>query len=532
MKRFFSFLLFVLLLAMTVAALQVWKIRREGGTVRSPLRGLFFGGKNGDGQRRTPERYTLAEGPRVDVNQVDVLAAMSRQRVTLAKAVVPSVVSITTSRSVRTPYNNDPLFYFFHGGTGRNGKGGEPATQKSLGSGVIVSSEGHIVTNNHVIEGMDAIEVELNDGRTAQARIIGLDTDTDIAVLKVDVGRVTPLPFGDSDLVEVGETVMAVGNPYGFQESVTQGMISAKNRHGSENTSDLFQTDAAINPGNSGGPLINVRGELIGINEAIYSESGGWQGVGFAIPSSTVRRIMDGILRVGRVIKGYLGVNLQGPLTPEVIQQQGLPNDKGALVEGVVANSPAEAANLQRGDFIRKFNGKDVSDFQELRRLVSEVDIDRTVPVELLRAGKELTVQVRIGEKPPEAQLAQQAHRRGLQQQPTFPFAVPPSLDGRRAATVNEGVLAGVSVNELDSPLGRHLRLPAGVKGVVVSGIDADCLAADKLQVGDIIEGINQKPVGSLEEYRRLGGGLARGNTAAVSILRGRERILVVLKAE
>jgi serine protease Do len=537
MKRFFTFLLFVLVLSITVALLQVWKLRREGGLVRNPLSGLFGGGNNADGGgRRVPERYTVAEGPRINVNDVDVLAAMSRQRIILAKAVVPSVVSITTSKSVRSqPYENDPLFRFFHQGARRSSPG-EVTTQKALGSGVIVSKEGHIVTNNHVIEEMDEIEVELSDGTRKQARLIGTDADTDIAVLKIDTADAVPLPFGNSDVVEVGETVMAVGNPYGFEESVTQGIISAKGRHGSENVSDLFQTDAAINPGNSGGPLVNVRGELIGINEAIYSQSGGWQGVGFAIPSLTVRRVMDGILRTGRVIKSYLGVNLQDTLTPAVAEQRGLPSNKGALVADVMAGSPAEAAHLQAGDFIQKFNGKTVGDLQDLRQFVSEVDIDKTVPVELFRAGKTITVEVQIREKPPTAQLARQQQRRGLQQQPVLPggpssLAPPTSSDDDDGlAGSDSGALAGVQVAELTGPIARHLRLPGSLQGMVVVRIDANSPAADKLQVGDVIEQVNRKPVSSLADYRRLVNGLSARGTVTLSIVRDRSRTLVVIE--
>ena len=320
MKRFFNFLVFVALLCIAVGSLQLWQERREGSTGRL-TRGLhdFF---HPETNRRHPEKYTLADGPRIDPKDVNVLAALSHQRIALAQAVVPSVVSITTSRTVQVPdFQNDPFYQFFH----RNQHQRNSQTQNQLGSGVIVSKEGHIVTNNHVIEGMDEIEVELSDGRKRAARLIGTDTDTDIAVLKIEDGNVVPLPFGDSEAVEVGETVMAVGNPYGLEESVTQGIISAKNRAGSENTSDLFQIDAAINPGNSGGPLVNVRGELIGINEAIFSRTGGWQGVGFAVPSATVRRTMDGILHVGRVIHGYLGV------------YRALTSGPGVLVDSVVA---------------------------------------------------------------------------------------------------------------------------------------------------------------------------------------------------
>ena len=269
MKRFFSFLLLLMLLCVAVAALWVWKNPRYSHG-RFDLRRSLLSMVGRGRQQWQPEKYTVAPGPYINPADVNVLAALSHQRVLLAKAVVPSVVSINTTRAARNnPQTDDPLFRFFH----RNvpmPRGGGSQTEVAQGSGAIVSKEGHIVTNNHVVEGMDAIEVELSDGRRFPATLVGADPDpgADIAVLKIDADDLQPLPFGNSDDVEVGETVMAVGNPYGLEESVTQGIISAKGRTASESTTPtaLFQTDAAINPGNSGGPLVNVRGELIGIN--------------------------------------------------------------------------------------------------------------------------------------------------------------------------------------------------------------------------------------------------------------------------
>lgn len=404
MKRFLSFLLFVLVLSAAVGALQIWKANHGGAPLPGRL-GRFFGAP--DETTHRPEKYTVAAGPRIDLKEVDVLAAMSAQRVLLARAVIPSVVSITTTKTTPPPElsTKDPLFQFFH-----RGRRGFATPQKALGSGAIVSREGHIITNNHVVEGMDDIEVELSDGRTRKAQIIGADPATDLAVLKIDASDVQPLPFGDSDAVEVGESVMAVGNPYGLEESVSQGIISAKGRS-NEMLSDQFnllQTDAAINPGNSGGPLVNIRGELIGINEAIFSQTGLGQGVGFAIPSGAVRRTMDEILKTGRAMHGYLGVNLRA-LTTEAAQEFGLPDSQGALVTAVMPDSPAARAQLQQGDFIRKFNNKPISDVQDLRRRVAAVPVDSTVSLELLRRGRLVTVEAKINERPAEAQLSRAA---------------------------------------------------------------------------------------------------------------------------
>ena len=506
MKRFFNFLLFVALLCIAVGSLQLWKERRAGsaGSLRNTLHDFF----HPETVRRHPEKYTLADGPRIDLKDVNVLAAMSQQRIALARAVVPSVVSIITSRTVQEPeYQNDPFFQFFHRGQARGGR----QTENQLGSGAIVSKEGHIVTNNHVIEGMDQIEVELSDGRRRAARLIGTDPDTDIAVLKIDDRNVVPLPFGDSEGVEVGETVMAVGDPYGLEESVTQGIISAKNRPGNEGGSELFQIDAAINPGNSGGPLVNVRGELIGINEAIFSRSGGWQGVGFAIPAAAVRRTMDGILRLGRVIHGYLGV------------YRALTGGPGVLVDSVVPGSPAELAAIQAGDTIRMFNGKAVGNFDDLHRLVAEVEVGATVPVELVRAGKPVSVRARITERSPEqGQLSQVPH---------LPPGHPPigPHGGGTLAPDAGGVMGAVQVRELSPQDLSTLDLPQSTHGVTIARVEADSNAADKLQPGDIIESVNHVPVGSPAEYAKVVHGLAAGDPVVVAIIRDRARTMLVI---
>jgi serine protease Do len=520
MKRFLSFLLFVLLLSLGVGALQVWKDGREG----VPIHGLFsrFFERDAARRRNRPEKYTVADGPRINLKDVDVLAAMSRQRVLLARTVVPSVVSITTSKAVRRqPYMDDPLFQFFHHGRSQSAQ-----RTFNVGSGVIVSKEGHIVTNHHVIEDMEDIEVELSDGRKKDARLIGADSTTDIAVLKIDAHDLQPLPFGDSELVEVGETVMTVGNPYGvLEESVTQGIISAKGRT-NEMLSNLLQTDAAINPGNSGGPLVNVRGELIGINEAIYSQSGGWQGVGFAIPSATVRRTMDSILQTGQVIHGYLGVNLQ-PLTPDTARERGLPDANGALVEAVMPDSPAESAKIRSGDFIKKFNNKPVGSVEDLRRKVAEIEVNSTVPIELLRDAKTLIIDAKITEKPPAAQLAQ-VPRRQRSRQPSFPVN-PPGGDAD-SSPGNGNILSAVKVAELTPAETRKLGLPAGVEGVVVQSVEANSAAAGPLKAGDVIEQINRLPVASSADYQKLAGQLPADEPVLLSIVRERVRSLVVIK--
>ncbi len=510
MKRFFSFLVFLFLLCVAVTALWVWKNPRygtQGFDLRRSVLSMF--GRDNT-ERHRPEKYTVADAPYLNPAEVNVLAAMSRQRVLLAKAVVPSVVSITASRTARGDAPaDDPLFRIFHRGMRQAGAVPEGAQ----GSGAIVSKEGHIVTNNHVIDGMDRIEVKLSDGRRKQAVLIGTDPDTDIAVLKIDADDLQPIPFGDSDAVEVGETVLAIGNPYGLEESVTQGIISAKDRITSERTNALFQIDAALQPGNSGGPLVNVRGELIGINEQIYTETGGWQGVGFAIPAATVRRSMDSILTTGRVIHGYLGV-VQARLTSQNAKQHGLVDPKGVLVDRVRVDSPAEKADIRAGDLIEKFNGKPIGDIVDLRRCVDE-DVNTTATVELLRDGQILFVKALIAERPP----------------PGSRFSYVPALPrpSGTATPAGGGALDGVKVEELTNRTLAKLGLPGDTQGVVVAGVDAACPAADKLRPGDIIDRINQQAVASPTEYAALSQDLLGGEPALLSVMRSQTRMLVVI---
>src|SRR5438270_10797107 len=264
----------------------------------------------------------------------------------------------------------DP-FEFFFPNSRRGSSRDEAMGQNSLGSGVIVSEEGHIITNNHVVDQVDEIEVQLSDGKTKKAKLIGADATVDLAVLKIDQPGVKPLKFGDSDSVQAGDFVLAIGNPFGFEETVTDGIISSKGRPNRvDGFGDYLQTNAAINPGNSCGPLVNLRGEIIGINTAIISRSGGSQGIGFAIPSNSVKTALESLLKNGRIIRGYLGIQAR-PTTP------GVADTDGVIVDDVVPNSPAADAKLKRDDVIKKFNGHNVRNITELRSLVSQVELNK-----------------------------------------------------------------------------------------------------------------------------------------------------------
>ncbi len=543
MKSLLRFLAFVLLLSAGLGALSLWKSAPAGTGPRLTLRpGLLTGA-----------RYTLAEGPAIDLRTVDALAAQSRARIALTKAVVPSVVAITTSRhlspqQMRQRNSQQQFFRRFFGGNapgggnnggeddddsgtppGRGGSGGGGNPQddndiaaRSLGSGVIVGREGYILTNNHVIEGMDEFLVELSDGRkNIKAKLIGADKRTDLAVLKIEEKDIQAIPIGDSDKVEVGQTVLAIGNPFGLEETVTQGIISAKGRQGSENIADLFQTDAAINPGNSGGALINTEGELIGINEAILSRTGGFQGIGFAIPANVARRVMDGLLKNGRVIYGFLGVTAKD-LTPKLKEQLGLPGEQGALVGGVDPRSPAGAAGLRAGDFITKFNSKAVKSFQDLRRLVSEVEVGATVPVEIFRGGKTLSVNATLAELPGTPVAANRA--------PGGRGGAGNNLNGGGSGNnASTNVLSGVEVEDLSPQSSRQLNLPSDVAGVVVTRVDNASAAADELQRGDIIEGVNQQPVANRREYDRAVSALGADERVALNIIRRGQRSFAIV---
>src|SRR5881227_134433 len=300
MKNFAKFLLFVLLVSAGISLLYDYRLKRGGLNLPSG---------------RKPEKYTLASNPSVDPKQVPSLEALNRERRALVSSVLPSVVAVKTSKKIgiRREYGLDPFEFFFGNQQRRfSNPRDEALVQNSLGSGVIVTNEGHIITNNHVVDQVDEIEVQLSDGRTKKARLVGADTQVDLAVLKIDEPGVKPLKLGDSDAVQAGDMVLAIGNPFGFEETVTEGIISSKGRPNRvDGFGDFLQTDAAINPGNSGGPLINLSGEVIGINTAIISRSGGSQGIGFAIPSNSVRVALESLLKKGRIIRGYLGIQAQ-----------------------------------------------------------------------------------------------------------------------------------------------------------------------------------------------------------------------------
>ena len=411
----------------------------------------------------------------------------------VVKRVLPAVVNISSSKVVKTPAGfgqmpMDPMFRQFFGdqfgnqGGRQFGRGNQAPRQQreqSLGSGVIISPEGYVLTNNHVVDSATDVRVSLSDKREFQARVVGTDPKTDVAVLKIDGTNLPYITIGDSGKVEVGDYVLAIGNPFGVGQTVTMGIVSAKQRSGLgiEDYEDFIQTDAPINPGNSGGALVNDRGELIGINTAILAHgSEGNQGIGFAVPMNLARQVMSQILENGKVVRAYLGI-LPQDITPTMAKAFNTTDTRGALVGDVTPNSPAEKAGLQKGDIIREVDGKPVLGSNQLRNDLSMRRPDTRVTLKVDRNGSMRTVEVALAELPTE-----QAQARG-ESRP-------------------EGSLEGLSVQTLTPELARELHVPASAQGVVVTDVDpASKAAAAGLRRGDVIQEVNRKPVRDREQF-------------------------------
>ena len=313
-----------------------------------------------------------------------------------ADRAAPAVVSVTASKVAQpNPHRDDPRFRFFFGDR-------PPQSQLGLGSGVIVAPEGYLLTNNHVIEGADDIEIQLADGREASARLIGTDPETDLAVLKIELDRLPVLRFGDVRAMRVGDIVLAIGNPFNVGQTVTSGIVSAlgRNRLGLSTFENFIQTDAAINPGNSGGALVDVNGNLIGINTAIFSRSGGSMGIGFAIPVDTARQVMESLIRDGRVTRGWIGVEPRD-LTPAFIESFHLPVKDGVLIAGVLSGGPASKGGMKPGDVVQRIGDKSIADTATLLAEVSALAPNAETVVAVQRGAQTIDLKIRVGERPP-----------------------------------------------------------------------------------------------------------------------------------
>jgi len=409
----------------------------------------------------------------------------------LAEQVSPSVVNITTSAVVAAPTGDGPIVPegspfedFFRDFMMPEGEGGnEPQRQQALGSGFVISADGFIVTNNHVIEGADEIEIEFFDGKRLSATLVGRDPKTDIALLKVESDTDLPfVSFGDSDTMRVGDWVMAMGNPLGQGFSVSAGIVSARGRELSGSYDDFLQTDAAINKGNSGGPLFNMEGEVVGVNTAILSPTGGSIGIGFSMASNVVTKVVAQLKEFGETRRGWLGVRIQD-VTPDVAEAMNLAVAEGALITDV-PDGPAKDAGLLAGDVITTFNGKPIADVRDLTRTVADSPIGEAVPVVVQREGSEMTIDVTLGRR--EVAEGEAVAEGGSDAAPEAPV---------------QSELLGMTLKPLDAAAAEELSLPAGSEGLAVVKVDAASEAAAKgLSRGDIIVEAGQRPVASLKD--------------------------------
>jgi serine protease Do len=406
----------------------------------------------------------------------------------IVKKVAPSVVKVAVKiagHETQAGLPDDPFFRQFFGNQRLQGQRKMMTPpEHGVGSGVIVTKDGYILTNNHVVDGADEVKVTLNDGRELTAKVVGKDPKSDLAVIKIAANDLPAIALADSAQSEVGDVVLAIGNPFAIGQSVTMGIISATGRATMGlDYEDFIQTDAAINPGNSGGALVDAEGRLIGINTAIYSRSGGNQGIGFAIPTDLARGIMVSLIEHGRVTRGYLGVRLQD-LTPALARQFDLKDDQGALVGDVEPDSPANSAGLKSGDVIVKFNGHKVADSRHLKLEVGETAPGDRVPMEVLRDGSAKTLEIKVKELPGTEQLAG-------------------NDSGNNSG--DTGALQGVGVTDIDTQARQQLNIPEHVTGVMVTQVPSDSAASEAgLRTGDVIVEINHHSVKSAQDAMRL----------------------------
>lgn len=445
---------------------------------------------------------------RISQESVDLLTRINDAMAEVATAVKPAVVNISSVTTVRvrgmeSPFFHDPFFREFFGDEFRSFNRPRNYKQQGMGSGVIVDSEGYILTNNHVVAGAEEIKVTLSDKRVFKGKVIGSDSKTDLAVVKINAEHLPVLALGDSTKLRVGETVIAVGNPFGLNQTVTSGIISAKGRAdvGIAEYEDFIQTDTPINPGNSGGALVNVRGELIGINTAILSSSGGSQGVGLAIPTSMAKAVMAQLIKKGKVTRGWLGVSIQ-VLTPELAKQLKLQDTRGALIAEVINGGPAAKAGLRSGDTIVMFDNQEVGDPTALKNFVANTAPGKQVAVKFVRGGSSVSATVTIEEYPKEKKILSNA------------------IDNQ---------LRGVSVQDITPEIRNRLKLPSRFSGVVVAAIAEDSPASDVLAVGDIIMAIGRKEIANVRDYEATVAKIEAGQQIMLLIFRNGARYFVTL---
>ena len=430
-----------------------------------------------------------------------------------------TVVNISTTQTVRSPLGSqqapqlqedDPFYEFFRRFVPNPGP--REFQNNSLGSGFIISTDGYILTNAHVVEAADEINVKLNDKREFKAKVIGSDKRTDIALIKIDATGLPAVKFGDPNRLKVGEWVIAIGSPFGFENSVTAGIVSAKGRSlPQENFVPFIQTDAAVNPGNSGGPLFNMRGEVIGINSQIYSRTGGFMGLSFSIPIDVANDIANQLKTGGKVTRGRIGVVIQ-PVTRELAESFGLPKPAGALVSSVEKGSPAEKAGIEAGDVILKFGGRDVNSSEDLPRLVGGSKPGTKAAVQLMRNKAAREVSVVVGEMPDEARTAQRTPR-------GKPGAKPPAESVSRL---------GMTLSEPTAEQRKELKITGGILVEEATGPAAKA----GIRRGDIVLAVNNQDVKSLEQFTQLMGQFEKGKIVAMLVRRGGNALYIPFRIE
>jgi serine protease Do len=458
----------------------------------------------------SPLSVSYASPAKVSEQSVDLLTRTGKAMAEVTAAVKPAIVNIATTRTVKVsggadPFLDDPFFRRFFGDQfGRQKQQPKEHKSSGLGSGVIVSSDGYIITNSHVIKDADEIKVTLTDRKEYTGKVVGSDQKTEIAVVKIEAKDLPTVSWGNSDVLQVGEVVLAVGNPYGLNQTVTMGIISALGRAnvGIADYEDFIQTDAAINPGNSGGALVNVKGDLVGINTAIYTTSGGYQGIGFAIPSNMVKSIMESLISKGKVVRGWLGVTIQR-VTPELAKQFDLKDDTGALIGDVIEDGPAEKAGLLRGDIILEYDGKKIEEPYVLRNMVANSLPGEQHTVEILRDGKTSKLTITIGELPTDGQPVE-----------TDEF---------------QNVMKGITVQNMSPELAKKLRIPDKIKGVIVTDIDENSMAAGILAQGDVIQEINRNKVADTKTFTAMVSKIKKDESVLLLVYRGGSSLFVTL---
>jgi Do/DeqQ family serine protease len=444
----------------------------------------------------------------------------------------PAVVEISMTRVIKAseqqqnnPFLSDPFFRQFFGGQGMRPR---DQREQGLGSGVIISPAGYIVTNNHVVDKATSLKVTLSDGRDFPAKVIGADPQTDVAVVKINANDLPTMPFANSDGARVGDLCFAIGNPFGQSHTVTMGIVSAKGRNLRESLGqiqDFIQTDASINPGNSGGALINARGEMIGMNTMILTGGGasfggeaGNIGIGFAVPSNLTKQVMDQLVKGGKVSRGYIGVLLQS-VNPEVAQKFGLKDTHAAVITQVDPGKPGAKAGLQVGDAIVGIDGQKIEDSNDLTLKVTEHAPGSTVALDVIRNGQPMKINVTLGQRPTAANFGEpnsQDDNGG------------PGSDNGNGGNVGKTAY-GLTVETLTPDLAQEVQVPANTRGVVVDSVDPDTPAADSIARGDVITGVNRHPVNNVQDFQRLMSA-AGGKSVLLTVARGGAVTFIVVQ--